>query len=90
MVKTWILKNSTPSRKKKISIFFIAVTYGSLFIFLFLGTSNPAGVPSLVAIIPFLFVPLKKEIQDNETESIVGIIFLKVSSRVGGISAETD
>lgn len=37
MVKTWILKKSTPSRKKKISIFFIAMTYGSLFIYLFLG-----------------------------------------------------
>lgn len=58
--------------------------------FYFLGTPNPAGIPSLVAIIPFLFVPFKKEIQDNETESIVGVVFLKVSSRVGGISAETD
>jgi len=48
------------------------------------------GVPSLVAIIPFLVVPLKKEIQDNERASIVGVIFLQVNSRLGGISAETD
>lgn len=48
------------------------------------------GVPSLVAIIPFLFVPLKKEIQDNERASIVGVVFLQVNSRPGGISAETD
>lgn len=58
--------------------------------FYFWGTPNPMGVPSLVAIIPFLFVPLKKEIQDNERASIVGVVFLQVNSRPGGISAETD
>ena len=91
MVKTWILKKSTPSRKKK-NLHFLHCydIWQFIYLFIFGGSPNPVGVPSLVAIIPFLFVPLKKEIQENGREIIVGIIFLKVNSRRGGNSAETD
>lgn len=43
------------------------------------------GVASLVSVIPLLCPSFKKEMQVNEKKVMVGIIFLKPNSGLGGV-----